>query len=325
MNINIPEPCDADWNEMKIGVRSRFCDLCTKHVVDFTKMSKTEILEYFINKDKSERTCGHFNQNQLDFSIADLELIIETAKKKKGNISFALLAAATLSLASCEENKASKSIDNCNQTECASSNTSTMASPSTSDQLVSLNSEPPLQDFVTGELISPDNPPPPAPPVMGMPVPPQEIELMGEVELPNDTPIPNCNNDILGDTVLPIEVEGEVEIIETMGEVSEVSPPAFIDTMPEYPGGMDSLYAFLERNINYPPKAKKNKTQGQVLVTIILDDKGKIIESRIIKGLSPEINDEVIRVIYLMPDWIPGKNKGENVKSQMTIPIRFSL
>ncbi len=108
MNINIPEPCDADWNKMKIGVRSRFCDLCTKHVVDFTKISKTEILEYFINKDKSERTCGHFNQNQLDFSIADLELIIETAKKKKGNIGFALLAAATLSLASCEDNKASQ-------------------------------------------------------------------------------------------------------------------------------------------------------------------------------------------------------------------------
>ncbi len=149
MNINIPEPCDADWNKMKIGVRSRFCDLCTKHVVDFTKISKTEILEYFINKDKSERTCGHFNQNQLDFSIADLELIIETAKK--------------------------------------------------------------------------------------------------------------------------------------------------------------------------------NKTQGQALVKIILDDKGKIIESHIIRGLSPEINDEVIRVIYLMPNWIPGKNKGENVKSQMTIPIRFSL
>lgn len=65
--IQIPKPCFENWNHMKPSESGKFCDSCSKNVVDFTAMKTTEIQEYFIqNKGK---TCGRFYSAQLDLTI----------------------------------------------------------------------------------------------------------------------------------------------------------------------------------------------------------------------------------------------------------------
>ena len=63
--ISIPKPCHEDWNAMNPNNEGKFCNSCSKTVVDFTKMSKEEIHTYFKLK-STGNTCGHFYASQLN-------------------------------------------------------------------------------------------------------------------------------------------------------------------------------------------------------------------------------------------------------------------
>lgn len=66
--ISIPKPRHEDWSKMNPNNEGKFCNSCSKTVVDFTKMSKEEIQTYFKQK-SGENTCGHFYTSQLDENI----------------------------------------------------------------------------------------------------------------------------------------------------------------------------------------------------------------------------------------------------------------
>ncbi len=63
ITINIPKPCSENWNEMTIQEKGRFCLACQTTVIDFSKMSKEEIIEFF--KNPPQKVCGRFKQDQL--------------------------------------------------------------------------------------------------------------------------------------------------------------------------------------------------------------------------------------------------------------------
>lgn len=63
--IIIPKPCNQNWNSMTPTKEGRFCNSCTKTVIDFTKMENSEIRKYLIENSKNESVCGHFNSNQI--------------------------------------------------------------------------------------------------------------------------------------------------------------------------------------------------------------------------------------------------------------------
>jgi hypothetical protein len=65
LKIRIPKPCHEDWNAMTPNQQGRFCDSCTKNVVDFTQMKAPEIQEYF-TRNHGKKICGRFNNEQLE-------------------------------------------------------------------------------------------------------------------------------------------------------------------------------------------------------------------------------------------------------------------
>jgi hypothetical protein len=64
--INIPKPCNENWNSMSPNDTGRFCNSCSKTVVDFTKMKPIEIQKYFVENANKERICGHFKSSQVE-------------------------------------------------------------------------------------------------------------------------------------------------------------------------------------------------------------------------------------------------------------------
>ena len=82
---------------------------------------------------------------------------------------------------------------------------------------------------------------------------------------------------------------------------------------------------FLAKNIKYPVECMKEKIQGRVIVQIIVDKDGSIKNPKVVKSVHPLLDAEALRVAGLMPNWIPGKVKGENVACRYTIPMQFRL
>ncbi len=98
-----------------------------------------------------------------------------------------------------------------------------------------------------------------------------------------------------------------------------------VEQMPEFPGGEQALRDFIVKNVQYPEEAKKAGISGKVFVNFVIDENGKVIMCKVVRGVSPLLDQEALRVTKEMPDWTPGKQKGKAVKVSYTMPIAFVL
>lgn len=130
-----------------------------------------------------------------------------------------------------------------------------------------------------------------------------------------------------------------------------------VDEAPQFPGGQAELNKFLIKNIKYPDMARECDCQGRVFVSFVVDKDGTVIDAQIARKANPcgtttcydaaknivpcnnpdkasetidcdasgLLDKEALRVVKLMPKWIPGKQNGKPVKVKFMLPIKFNL
>ena len=98
-----------------------------------------------------------------------------------------------------------------------------------------------------------------------------------------------------------------------------------VEEMPQFPGGMGEAMRFLAQNIKYPKAAQQAKIEGRVIVQFVVGKDGSVSDIQIMRGVSPDLDAEAIRVVGMMPKWIPGKQRGKAVTVKYTMPIMFRL
>ena len=104
------------------------------------------------------------------------------------------------------------------------------------------------------------------------------------------------------------------------GEIFQV-----VEEQPMFPGGMQELMKFLQTSIRYPKEAQARGLQGRVVVQFVVNSDGSICDENVVRSVDPQLDAEAIRVIRSMPNWIPGKQRGEAVRVRFTIPVSFKL
>jgi protein TonB len=109
-----------------------------------------------------------------------------------------------------------------------------------------------------------------------------------------------------------------------MEEVAEERLFTVVEVMPEFPGGQEALQKFLAENLKYPEEGLKSSSSGTVYVSFVVDTNGKIINPVILRGIGKAFDDEVLRVIGLMPKWKPGLQRSKPVRVRMNLPVKFS-
>lgn len=100
---------------------------------------------------------------------------------------------------------------------------------------------------------------------------------------------------------------------------------SIVEKNPEFPGGVHELYKYLRETINYPDSAKIAGIQGKVLVSFVVRETGKIDSVKVLRGIGGGCDEEALKVLKAMPDWIPGKQRNQPVNVQMVLPIEFKL
>lgn len=111
--------------------------------------------------------------------------------------------------------------------------------------------------------------------------------------------------------------------------VAPVVPPnevyTVVEKQPSYPGGQEGYRNFLIANIKYPPAAMKDTVTGTVYVSFVIEKDGAVTNVKVLRGIGSGCDEEAVRVVKMMPNWIPGENKGKPVAVQYTLPIKFLL
>jgi protein TonB len=98
-----------------------------------------------------------------------------------------------------------------------------------------------------------------------------------------------------------------------------------VGQMPEYPGGNEELFKYLNGNIKYPEIAAENGVHGTVYVQFVVFASGEIGKVEVVRGFDQSCEKEALRVIKKMIKWKPGKQNGNPVNVQMSVPVRFVL
>jgi len=287
MKLKIEEPCHEDWNNMKIGMNSRHCEVCVKSVVDFRKMNRAEIITYMLSN-PNDPVCGRMTKDQFDFRHEDIPILIETLKIQKPSNSFLILALVCMSLSSCAQEQPK-------------------------DTVTEYIKVPPIKHLTMGKMVMPvsDSTEAIKPTVVdSLKSGPDCIIEVGVVMLQGEV-------GIMGDMAVE---EPEIVILKS-GALQ------FAEKMPEYNGEIYQMMKFIKKNLHYPEFEKSKNIQGNVYARFVVNPDGSISDIKILRSVngSKNFDSEVVRVIKSMPRWLPGENKGEKVPVFMTLPFQFKI
>lgn len=132
------------------------------------------------------------------------------------------------------------------------------------------------------------------------------------------------------DTIDPPQVNtkherfGEIEVQTNLGGDHVYSNP---QKLPMYKDGIENMYSFINQNLNYPNWEKIQKIEGRVIVSFIVEKDGSLSDIKVVRApeKSKNFNTEVIRIIKLMPKWVPAEHDNKKVRCAYYLPIMFKL
>ncbi|GAB4496682.1 MAG: hypothetical protein OHK0019_28890 [Saprospiraceae bacterium] len=85
------------------------------------------------------------------------------------------------------------------------------------------------------------------------------------------------------------------------------------------------MLKFIAENVQYPALAREKDTQGTVLAEMVIEKDGSLSNMKIVRGIGDGCDDEVLRVLSLMPKWTPGEKGSKIVRVRQVVPVRFKL
>lgn len=107
--------------------------------------------------------------------------------------------------------------------------------------------------------------------------------------------------------------------------VAPKAPLAFAEVMPSFPGGANAMASYFSQRIRYPEVARENEIEGTVYIQMVVQANGSLAQIRLARGIGYGCDEEALRVVKQMPNWVPGKQDGVAVPVIYTIPIAFRI
>ena len=154
-------------------------------------------------------------------------------------------------------------------------------------------------------------------------------DIAPKIENLNDN-VAISNENVVGKPGENLHVTPKIPDIPSGGADAKVSKPIIdkntpnivAEVMPSYPGGMEALKKFLEKNLKNPQDIEEGQNI-KVKIRFIVGYDGNLKGFETTQDGGSAFNNEVIRVLKKMPQWVPGKTKGQNVSVYYTIPVNF--
>jgi protein TonB len=173
-----------------------------------------------------------------------------------------------------------------------------------------------------------DIPPPPPPP----PPPPEavaQVKYSAPVVVDTaKTEVALATVDDLADNSSNEPVPDQIETAKETDNVIQEEEQVFfvVEESATFMGGdLNSFRDWILKNTVYPQVAQENGISGKVIVQFCVNHKGEVVDTKVIRGVDPALDEEAIRVIKSSPKWSPGKQGGKAVKQLFTMPVSFVL
>lgn len=132
----------------------------------------------------------------------------------------------------------------------------------------------------------------------------------------------------------PVQLAGDVDTVMLMEPVDTITPITQDEKVltgvvphvqPQFPGGESALRKFIQKNVRYPESAAEAgiEIEGRVMVTFKVEKDGSLSDIKVVRGLGPEFDEEALRVVKMMPKWLPARTGDSTTVVRYTIPVVF--
>ena len=145
-----------------------------------------------------------------------------------------------------------------------------------------------------------------------------EKKIDKDVDSKNEVDNKAVFDEVKSNEVLPDEARKEME-------KADETVYAFTEDDASFPGGEEALYAYLNKNLQYPELARESNITGTVVIKFVVEKDGSITKASILREIGGGCGKEALRVVKNMPKWKPGKKEGHAVRSEFTLPVTFEL
>ena len=281
--INIPEPCNEDWNKMTTTDKGRFCNSCAKTVVDFTNMLPNEIEQYF---QKNANVCGRLKSSQLNsitIHIPTQTLYSQTQYNKL--FLLALFITMGTTLFSCADKNGNKQ---------------------KIEKVVVIEDSLALQTTIFGLALPPKVNP----------------DKNNSKTATNKTQVKSlikpatiaCSNLVNKKTVTKSNgiATDEEEIYNGGIEFYQ---------NPEYKGGIEKFKEYIYHNYIFPQES--NAINGSVSATFVIEKEGNLSTFVLKSTIEPNIGAELLRVLEKSDKWTPGSQNGKKTRALYLITLNI--
>lgn len=103
----------------------------------------------------------------------------------------------------------------------------------------------------------------------------------------------------------------------------EVFEYDYVEVKPSFPGGNEALLDYINKNRQYPAEAYARGIEGRVTCSFVVNSNGNISNIKVIRGCHKSLNQEALRLLSEMPDWLPGRHLAHNVPVRVVHSIPF--
>ena len=98
-----------------------------------------------------------------------------------------------------------------------------------------------------------------------------------------------------------------------------------VEDLPQFPGGAAEFMKWLTKNLKYPAQAQQQKVKGRVVAEFIVNTDGSVSDLALVEHLNAACDQEVLRVLRMMPKWQAGVMNAKPCRTKVCIPIVFNL
>ncbi len=146
----------------------------------------------------------------------------------------------------------------------------------------------------------------------------EQLNLVEEdVELP-----PPVEPELMEKPDPEAEAEEKPEVVDMYNEPIDFR---VVEDLPQFPGGAAEFMKWLTKNLKYPALAQKRKVKGRVVAQFVVNTDGSISDLELTEKLETSCDNEVLRVLRMMPKWQAGMMNAKPCRTKVCIPVVFNL
>lgn len=99
-----------------------------------------------------------------------------------------------------------------------------------------------------------------------------------------------------------------------------------VEVKPTFQEGDANAFAvWVAQQIVYPESAKNSGASGRVVLQFTIAKDGSVTDINVLRGVHPDLDKEVVRVVSSSPKWNPGIHEGKAVPVMFTFPVVFKM